>query len=495
MTSMQVEKIFSEVGIKINVEKNHLEKNSRNITEFASKSILGTLYPISLSQVREIVHIANKYKIVLYPFSSGMNWGQGSRIPLVNDSLLVDMSKLNAIIEINEKHRYMIIEAGVTQLQAYKALQHTKYKIPVTGSSANSSIVGNMLERGATFFGHRNKLLMGIETVLGNGETIRTGLWHYYKETNKHKPIIYHAQGVGADINGLFTQSNFGIVTKLVVRLLPKRKGLLLHAEAKEKNLIPLVDTLYSLWEDKVTNDGVLITNKNDPRTTTKGNYSYTGDWFTVSSIAGATPSITKTLRKEAKRRLYPYCYHIDFLPTDSEETDKHPYFSVLNKLYHGEPTNYSLKTMALMQKEVDLKSEKEMDINKDVIGFSVALPAVPFDGSQVWKVMQTVKEVSERLEVEPFHNFASINDKVFEGFYRIYFDRKDKEAKLKAHKWNKEVHLALAKINIFPYRMNIERMPYFTKEFDDTFWQTIKNIKNTLDPNQVIALGKYSPI
>ncbi len=37
--------------------------------------------------------------------------------------------------------------------------------------------------------------------------------------------------------------------------------------------------------------------------------------------------------------------------------------------------------------------------------------------------------------------------------------------------------------------------MPYFTKEFDDTFWQTIKNIKQVLDPNQIIAVGRYSPI
>jgi len=64
----------------------------------------------------------------------------------------------------------------------------------------------------------------------------------------------------------------------------------------------------------------------------------------------------------------------------------------------------------------------------------------------------------------------------------------------LTAHKWNEEVHRALADINIFPYRMNIEQMPYFTKDSEDTFWQTIKHIKQVVDPNQIIALGRYSP-
>ncbi len=413
MTPKQIKKVFSSMGIKVSTKIKYLK---RNITEFEAKPLLGIAYPKSMLEVREIIHLANKYKIVLYPFSSGMNWGQGSRVPSSENSLLVDLSALNSVIEINEKHRYAIIEAGVTQQQLYEALKETKLKIPVTGSAAKSSVVGNMLERGATFFGHRNKLLMGLEVVLGNESTVRTGLWHFHDQ--EKESIIYHAQGVGADINGLFTQSNFGIVTKIVVRLLPKKEGFLLHAEAKEENLIQLVDTLYSLWEDKVIQDGTLITNKNDPRTTTKGNYSYTGDWFAVGSISGANKYITYALQEEARERLSPYCYHIDFLPTDSEDTEKHPYFSILNKLYHGEPTNYSLQTMVEMQRGIKFKNTKDLDLNKDVIGFSVALPAVPFDGEQVWKVMQTVKKVSDKLGVEPFHNFGTINDKVFEGFY-----------------------------------------------------------------------------
>lgn len=479
---------FKEENIEFTTSVAQLKSN---ITEFSAKNLLGKVLPKNKSEVEKIVSIANWLKIVLYPYSSGMNWGQGSKIPTHDNSLLVDLSLLNNIIELNEKHRYVIIEPGVTQQQLYEALEGTQFKIPVTGSSKNSSVIGNMLERGATFFGHRNKLLMGVEAILGNESTIRTGLWHFHKEDTD--AIIYHAQGLGPDMNGLFTQSNFGIVTKVVLRLLPKKEGSLVHIEAKETNLIPLIDTLYKLWEDNILQDGILITNKNDPRTTVKGSYSYTGDWFAVAAISGSTNEILQANLSAAKEFLSPICYHLDFLPTDSESTENHPYFSILNKLYHGEPTNYSLQTMAEMQ-NIEMKDENDLDANKDIIGFSVALPAVPFDGEQVWQVMQVVKKVSDKLGVQPFHNFGSINDKVFEGFYRIYFDRKDEDAIATAHIWNKEVHAALEKIGIFPYRMNIERMSYFTNDSEDTFWQTVGNIKTVLDPNNVIAKGRYSP-
>lgn len=481
--------MLAEIGVELDSNVEHLQLN---ITELKSKTLLGVVFPKNKLEVEKVIQIANKVKIVVYPYSSGMNWGQGSKVPTCNNTLLVDLSGLNSIIEINEKHRFAIIEPGVTQEEMFEALKETKFKIPVTGSAKKSSIVGNMLERGATFFGHRNRLLMGVEAVLGNESTIRTGLWHFLDQDKES--IIYHSQGLGADLNGLFTQSNFGIITKMVIQLVPKLEGYILHAEAKEENLIQFVDVLQSLWKDKITQDGVLITNKNDPRTTIKGNYLYTGDWLSVGIVSGASKPIINALIDEAKRRLSPICYHVDFLPTDGEDTNKHPFFSVLNKLYHGEPTNYSLQTMAQMT-DVDLQSEEEMDQNINVIGFSVVLPAVPFDGEQVWRVMQTVKKVSDELGVEPFHNFGSIGDNVFEGFYRIYFDRKDTKAIAIAHEWNEKVHIALANINIFPYRINIDRMDYFTDDSNDTYWQTIRKIKLALDPNGIIALGKYCPV
>ncbi|WP_080055322.1 FAD-binding oxidoreductase [Spirosoma aerolatum] len=465
----------------------------QNITEYQSKELLGRVQPLDSNQVTKLVQIANHAEIALYPYSSGMNWGQGSKVPMADHSLLVDLSRLNQIIELNERFGYVILEAGVTQGQLAEFLLDTPFKLPVTGSAVSTSVVGNLLERGTTAFNHRNSLLLGVEAVLGNGKVIRTGLWHYASEQQSHPPIsLSYAKGLGPDLNGLFTQSNIGIVTKVILKLLPRRNGIILHAETNEARLSSLVDTLYKLGEDHITRGWALVTNKNDPRTTTPGQYAYTGDWFILSSIEGANSDITQQQLIEARKRLEPICHHVDFIATDDHERiHKHPFFSILVNLYNGIPSNYSLDTMAQMA-GISLNNSYAIDQNITMPGFSVVLPAVPFDGESIRKVMDTVQAVSSRLGVHTFYNFGTVDNYTFEGFYRVYFDRNDAKAVAKAHRWNKEVHLALEQIGVYPYRNNIGMMDHFTNRPDDDFWATIQNIKVATDPNGVIAPGRY---
>ncbi|MBK9017896.1 MAG: FAD-binding oxidoreductase [Saprospiraceae bacterium] len=114
---------------------------------------------------------------------------------------VVELSGMDRIREINEQLRYVIIEPGVTQKQLADALSETPFMVPMTGSGEETSVVGNLQERGATVFFHRNDLVLGWEMVLGNGDTVRTGFWHFMDE--KASLGLFHAPGVGADLNGL----------------------------------------------------------------------------------------------------------------------------------------------------------------------------------------------------------------------------------------------------------------------------------------------------
>ena len=60
-----------------------------------------------------------------------------------------------------------------------------------------------------------------MEIVLANGEVLRTGFGHF----GTAKAANVYKYGVGPYIDGLFTQSNFGIVTKIGVWLMPSRNG------------------------------------------------------------------------------------------------------------------------------------------------------------------------------------------------------------------------------------------------------------------------------
>jgi 4-cresol dehydrogenase (hydroxylating) flavoprotein subunit len=475
----------------------HTATYVENITEYTDHLLEVVLLPQTQQHITQIVAIANNYEIPIFPFSTGKNWGQGSKLPADKATkVLVDLKGLNKIIEINEQYRYAIIEAGVTQKQLADALlaAGSKYMLPVTGSGKDTSIVGNMIDRGVTVFAHRNKLLLGTEIVLGSGQTVKTGYWHYF-EQYKAKPFFFHAAGVGADLNGLFCQSNFGIITKIVVQLTPRRKGTILHVEAKDTELAKLFDTFRELKEEDILQDGMLITNKNDPRTTTAGRYVYTGDWIGFGSFNGSQ-AMKEAAKAELTSRLGSFCYHIGFIEIDEKEENlPHPYFRMLQRMYHGIPSDYSLETMAAIY-GVNLAADAyDVDNYKQMPGFSVVLPAVPFVSEKILEIIATINKISVNLGVQAFHNFASMGEMTFEGYYRMYFDRtNEKEIKI-AHQWNEEVTQALAAIGIFPYRLNNQNMPLLMSNEQDTFIQTLALLKKVLDPKQIIAPKKYNRV
>ncbi len=482
---------------KDNVLTNEQTQNYlHNITEYSEQTIEVVLQPTSQQAVEQIVAIANTYKVPISPFSTGKNWGQGSKLPPQPTQVLLDLSKMNQIIEINNDFRYVIIEAGVTQKQLSDALlaAGSPYMLPVTGSGNATSIVGNMIDRGVTAFSHRNKLLLGTEIVLGNGKTVKTGYWHYFDGT-KTNPFFFHAAGVGADLNGLFCQSNFGIVTKMVVQLIPRRKGTILHVEAKDSELTTLFDTFRKLKEEDILQEGMLITNKNDPRTTTAGRYVYTGDWIGFGSFNGSK-AMKEAAKEELKSRLGGFCYHIGFVEIDEKEENlPHPYFKMLQRMYHGIPSDYSLETMAAIYGVTLATTDYDVDNYKKMPGFSVVLPAVPFESKKIVEIIATINKISTKLGVQAFHNFASMGEMTFEGYYRMYFDRTATEQIKVAHQWNEEVTQALTAIGIFPYRLNNQNMPLLMEKEQDTFLETLAALKQVLDPHQIIAPKKYNKI
>jgi 4-cresol dehydrogenase (hydroxylating) len=179
---------------------------------------------------------------------------------------LVDLSGMNKIIALNEKYRYIILEAGVTQGQLYEALKTTKWMIPVTGSSKNTSVVGNLSERGETFFGVRNNLVLAFEVVLGNGELVKTNHWHKY-EAVKQVPKFFSSFGMGPDLNGLFVQSSFGIITKVVIKLLPRKPtGKIVAIDTTEEFLPQLIESLKDLRDICVIQEPCCAISNNDSR-------------------------------------------------------------------------------------------------------------------------------------------------------------------------------------------------------------------------------------
>ncbi len=477
---------------KVESSTEQREKYTQNITEYQAEPPVAILKPASRSDVEAIVAVANKYHVPLYVVSTGKNWGIGSKLPVKNGCALVILSEMKNIIEVNEKYRYAIIEPGVTQkkLSDY-LLKNTNLMLPSTGSAENTSIVGNVLDRGSVFFNHRYDFLTGLEVLLGNGKVVRTGFWHYFNSNQTKTPIFFHPPGVGPDINGIFTQSNLGIVTAMVVRLKPRIPSTIVYAELKEDNFVAFIDAFIRLKENNLIHNWLMITNKNDPRTTVANQFNYTGDWSAIFNFHG-TEEIRKLCRKEVEQEISQLCHHLSFLNSNIEEKSAHRYYTVLQMLSNGIPSNYSIETMGEMNNFDFKNSDYEIDFCKKISGFRAVAPAIPFEAMAMKEVIYLVNKVSEEFQVTPFHNFVSIGEMAIEGLFRVYFDREKEEEITKAHQWTEQLNKELEKIGIYPYRMSIKEMNHFSNRQEDPYWETIAAIKKQLDPNNIISPGKY---
>ncbi|MBL8212527.1 MAG: FAD-binding oxidoreductase, partial [Bryobacterales bacterium] len=178
------------------------------------------LRPQGREQVQECLRIANRFHIPVYPVSSGKNWGYGSGVP-AGDGVLLDLSALNRIVDFNEELAYVTVEPGVTQQQLFEFLRQRNSHLwmDATGASPSCSLIGNAMERGFghTPYGDHFNYICGLEVVLPTGECIETGFGRYPGA----KATKVYRWGVGPSLDGLFSQSNFGIVTRMTIWLMP----------------------------------------------------------------------------------------------------------------------------------------------------------------------------------------------------------------------------------------------------------------------------------
>jgi len=85
--------------------------------------------PDSAEQVREIVKIANEFRVPLYPISTGRNLGYGGAAPALSGSVVLDLKRMNKILEVDERNAYALVEPGVSYFDLYRYVKEHKLKV------------------------------------------------------------------------------------------------------------------------------------------------------------------------------------------------------------------------------------------------------------------------------------------------------------------------------------------------------------------------------
>jgi 4-cresol dehydrogenase (hydroxylating) flavoprotein subunit len=182
--------------------------------------------PETVEQIQALVRLANEYKTPLWPISRGKNLGYGGAAPRLRGSVVLDLGRMRRIVEVDARYGYCIVEPGVGFFDLFEHLRSNRIPLwlAVPGT-AWGSVLGNALDRGnSTFpYGDHAGKICGLEVVLPDGSLLRTGMGAM--RGNPTWPLFKY--GYGPSWDQLFTQSNFGIVTKLGLWLMPEPEATL----------------------------------------------------------------------------------------------------------------------------------------------------------------------------------------------------------------------------------------------------------------------------
>jgi hypothetical protein len=175
--------------------------------------------PADAEELSRAVATATEAGYSVVPRGGGMSYTSGYT-PDRERSVLIDMRRMNRIVEINTDDMYVIVEAGCTWKDLYEALAphgvHTPYWGPLSGAYATvgGALSQNSLFHGSGVGGTAAESVVGLKVVLADGTMVTTGSWAH----KTSKPFWRH---FGPDMTGVFLADTgaMGIKAMAALRL------------------------------------------------------------------------------------------------------------------------------------------------------------------------------------------------------------------------------------------------------------------------------------
>ena len=497
-------------------------------TTFATRpQVAAIVRPADSTEVQECVRIANRFRVPIYPISSGKNWGYGSRVP-VKDAVLLDLGRLNRIVDFDEELAYVTIEPGVTQAQLYEFLQRrgSRLWMDATGASRECSIIGNTLERGFghTPMGEHCNQVCGLEVILPTGQRVETGFARFAGATTA--PLS--RWGVGPSLDGLLSQSNFGIVTRMTVWLMPAPEYFqAYYFQCHDENgLGDIIDALRPLRLNgtirsvvHVGNDyKVLSALRQYPWTETGGQTPLNAEVmktmrreFSIGCWSGSgglygTRSQVRDARRQLRAALRGKVTRLAFIDDrrlhlitrfaklftlltgwDLSRTIK--LMIPLHALLKGVPTESSLASTYWRKKN---PVPDRLDPDRDGCGLIWCSPVVPNTGAHASHVTELVKRVTLHHGFEPIVSLSLATERTIICIAAISYDRSVPGEDERALECHRTLTRELIERGYPPYRLNIRSM---SDLHDGTeYTSVLRSLKSALDPNGILAPGRYAP-
>jgi 4-cresol dehydrogenase (hydroxylating) len=492
----------------------------------SDRKIPAILRPGSREEVQACVRIANRHGVALYPISSGKNWGYGSRVPSADHCALLDLGRMNRIVDFNEDLAYVTVEPGVTQQQLFDFLSARKSQLwmDATGASPECSLIGNTMERGFghTPYGDHFAHSCGFEVILPTGERVETGFGGL---PNAQASRVYR-WGVGPVVDGLFTQSNFGIVTRMTVWLMPAPE----HTEAfffqcaTEEDMGRAIDALRPLrlngtlrssvhigndykvlnglgqypWQKTAGKTPLMPSQMKSIRSEKKfGRWNGSGGIYgTKAQVKEARRLVRKALRgsvtrlqflddrllKVAARFATPYKWLTGLDLKQTLEIIKPVY-----GLIKGIPTS---KPMASCYWRKRTPVPANPDPDRDGCGLLWCAPVAPSESKSVLSMTLLAEDILLAHGFEPLISLTLTTDRAVTCVVSISYDRAVAGEDERAMKCYRELLDRMTAAGFYSYRLGIQAKQLLDPS--TPYGRLLAGIKDALDPNHILSPGRY---
>ncbi|KAH7160426.1 hypothetical protein B0J13DRAFT_644051, partial [Dactylonectria estremocensis] len=468
------------------------------------------LCPVSVEEIQAILKVANQHQVPLWVCSQGKNFGYGGPAPRVAGSVVLSLQRMKRILEVNEKLAYIVVEPGVTFFDVYNHIIENDLHLWVSAPALGwGSVVGNVsqlsptLDRGHgyTISGDRQHFISSLEVVLPSGDILRTGQWAVPDSPSAHAC----ANNFGPQVDGLFLQSNLGIVTKMAVALDAAPAAFMdikIHCPEID-DIAPLVDMLQQLDREGITQSHGMITNINHFA-------SHDAPKHAQQSVPGPlTPESIASLKKKYNTG-YWRCglglYGPKQLVLARWERIKEvvpgslPTAWVENTLFEGENgkpvDNRKIGTLPAGVPSMLAVKLADYNLPADGSGAGAHIDTtliLPCEGQTVVSWFKKAKAIMEEQGVDPFIG-CHVFSKYILFVQEYVFDKTNPKHREGGRKVVKALLTEAEKNGFANYRSHVQHMDAVQNLYGfngHIYRRFVETLKAALDPNGIISPGK----
>ncbi|WP_096701505.1 FAD-binding oxidoreductase [Magnetospirillum sp. 15-1] len=451
----------------------------------------GVIAPKSVEEIQRVLAVCNTYKIPVWTISTGRNFGYGSAAPATAGQMVLDLRRMNRILDVDAEMCTALVEPGVTYQQLYDYI--TEHNLPLwlsfPASGPIAGPVGNTLDRGMGY--NRNGLHMnnfcGLEVVLADGQVVRTGMGGNPKSNSWQ----CYRWGYGPWTDGIFTQSNLGIVTKMGLWLMPAPPANMTFAAGfKDMDILAKgVDVTRRLMLNNVIENAGLGDSLYGLAMATRRSDLYKGPgaipdevlgkiydslgitpWTLISTIYGTEEQVATNLRiaKDALEAI-----GASFV-TKAQTGDKHP---GINHMHMQQTGKLSLTEFGVYN-------------FRGGGGSAWFSPVIPAKGSELVKSLRLSKAVLTEFGFD-YLGGVIICGRHADHVHDLLFDRTDPDEMKRAYACFQKLIKVHADEGYNLYRVNTAFMDQVAETFGPAQRSLNKRLKKALDPNGILAPGK----